>query len=72
MGEWKDGKKQGQGTYVMRHASFISNCPNCKEYVGQWYNDVKDGYGKCYDKNGKLLYEGQLKNNKPIENYPNR
>jgi hypothetical protein len=41
VGEWKDAKKYGQGTYTFA---------NGDKYVGEWKDDEKDGQGKMtYD-----------------------
>ena len=29
-------------------------------YIGQFKNDVKEGKGKNYDKNRKIIYEGDF------------
>ena len=34
-----------------------------EKYVGQFSKNKKSGFGKLYDKNGTLLYEGFGKNN---------
>ena len=33
-----------------------------KGYVGEWKNDLSDGYGEFYYKNGKIEYKGNWKN----------
>jgi len=45
MGEWKDGKKHGQGTYTL---------PNGSKYVGEW-RENKSWNGKEYDKKGNII-----------------
>lgn len=32
-------------------------------YEGNWSNDLMDGYGKLYYKNGNIAYEGHWKEN---------
>ena len=50
-GEWKDNKMNGKGKYTW---------PNGSEYVGEYVNDVKQGYG-IY-KNEGIVYEGNWVN----------
>ena len=45
VGEWKDGKKHGQGTYIK---------PEGRKYVGEW-KDGERWNGTLYDKEGKIL-----------------
>ncbi len=47
IGEFKDGKKEGRGTYVTKR----------EMYVGEWKNDAKNGYGVQYESDGSR-YEG--------------
>ena len=57
IGDWKDGKRHGQGTI---HADSY-------HYSGQWNNDKITGYGRItFTKrdNKGLYYEGELKNSK--------
>jgi hypothetical protein len=49
----------------------ISNCPNAMYYSGHYEKFLKEGFGRCYDKNHRLIYEGQFKNDKPFGTYPN-
>ncbi len=48
----------------------INNCSGCFVYAGNWKSNKKNGYGRCYDINGKLIYEGQFENDKPSGVYP--
>ena len=66
-GEYSRGYRYGQGTYSSARL-FITNCPNCMTYSGQWANDLKQGHGKCFDGTGVLIYEGEFRDNKPY--YP--
>ncbi|MBI1221710.1 MAG: protein kinase [Bacteroidetes bacterium] len=70
-GSYLDGVRHGMGTYVTGGGD-IRNCPDCKKYQGYWKNNDKDGFGKCFDKKGALLYAGDYSNGKPIGKYPNR
>ena len=68
VGACKNGKMEGQGTY----SGDVSNCPDCMKYSGQWKEEKKHGFGRCYDRSGNLLYEGNFENDKPVGTYPNR
>jgi hypothetical protein len=52
VGEWKDGKKNGQGTYTWA---------NGDKYVGEWRDDKKSGQG-TYTFNSGLIQEGTYEN----------
>ncbi|TDE08297.1 MORN repeat-containing protein [Dyadobacter psychrotolerans] len=71
-GQWLDDKYNGLGRFTAAPNLFITNCPKCVVYEGEWKNGVKDGYGKCYDIKRKLLYSGKFKNDKPVEKYPGK
>ena len=45
VGEWKDGKKHGQGTYIK---------PEGRKYVGEW-KDGERWNGTLYNKEGKII-----------------
>ncbi|MBL0300584.1 MAG: hypothetical protein IPQ23_02605 [Cytophagaceae bacterium] len=68
-GDFVDGKINGNGTYYAKTGT-INNCPNCIKYIGYWKNEEKSGRGKCYDKNGTLLYDGEFADDKPVGQYP--
>ena len=51
------GQKHGRGV-------LINN--NKGRYVGYFMNDLKEKAGKIYDGNGRLVYEGQFDNDKPM------
>ncbi len=44
MGEWKDGKRHGQGTYTWADG---------KKYIGEWKDDKKHGKGMLTWPDGK-------------------
>ena len=44
-GEYKDGKKHGQGTYIK---------PEGRKYVGEW-KDGERWNGTLYDKEGNII-----------------
>jgi len=56
VGEWKDGKKHGQGTYT-----FLDDFG---KYVGEFKNDKRHGQGTYYEGEGPFKgewYEGEFK-----------
>ena len=59
IGEWKDGKKHGQGKYT----SADDNGEGDK-YIGEFKDDKKHGQGKYIWPNGDE-YEGDFKDDKP-------
>lgn len=71
-GTWLDGSYNGYGVLLTGTDRFVQNCKDCKTYRGNWVAGIKSGFGKCYDKNGYLLYEGEFSGDKPVSNYPNR
>ena len=55
IGDWKEGKRHGQGTIHM----------NSYQYSGQWNNDRITGFGRITftERNNRgLYYEGEIKN----------
>ena len=71
-GEFELGDYNGKGMFIIaRGAEYqLPYCSNCRFYVGNWVSDMKSGLGKCYDKTGKLLYQGIFNDDKPKEKYP--
>ena len=59
VGEYKDGKQNGQGTYY----SLADNQFKGDKYVGEWKDDKKDGQGTSTFANGNK-YVGEYKDNK--------
>ena len=56
VGEWKDGKKHGQGTYTY--------LDDFGKYVGEYKNDKRHGQGTYYQGEGPFKgewYEGEFK-----------
>jgi len=71
-GEFELGDYNGKGIFIVaRGGEFqLPYCNNCRFYVGNWVSDMKSGTGRCYDKTGKLLYQGAFNDDKPKEKYP--
>lgn len=57
-GEWKDGKRSGQGKLLFN----LENKRNSVWYEGTWEDDSMNGYGVMLKTNGSR-YEGEWKNN---------
>ena len=70
-GNFKDNYRDGNGTYTSPSGDLF-NCPGCRKYIGSWKNGRKEGFGTCFDINGKLIYEGYFTDNRPVSLYPNR
>ncbi|HCS20742.1 MAG TPA: hypothetical protein DIW47_09315 [Bacteroidetes bacterium] len=70
-GSYANGRRNGLGTYTTGGGD-INNCPDCRKYQGYWKDNNKHGMGKCFDRNGKLLYDGEFRDGKPVGRYPNR
>jgi hypothetical protein len=70
-GNFKDDMRDGAGTYTSASGD-LYNAPNCRKYIGSWRNGFKDGFGRCFDGSGKLIYEGYFRNDLPVQPYPNR
>ena len=68
MGEWKDGKFHGQGTYTWANEPYKGD-----KYVGEYKDDKRNGQGTYTYANGRK-YEGEFKDGKKngqgTETYP--
>ncbi|MDX5321400.1 MAG: protein kinase, partial [Bacteroidota bacterium] len=71
-GSYSNGLRHGMGIYVIVSSGNIKGCPDCRKYQGYWKENDKSGFGKCYDKYGNLLYEGDFRDDKPTGRYPNQ
>lgn len=70
VGRFEKGSKDGVGMQVCPDGIQPSNCAGGKVYVGSQSKDKKQGTGSIYDKNGKLIYRGEFRFDKPTEEYP--
>ncbi|MEP6728587.1 MAG: caspase family protein, partial [Bacteroidota bacterium] len=59
-GNFKEDYRDGHGTYISTGGD-IFDCPGCRKYTGLWKMGLKEGFGTCFDINGKLIYEGDFK-----------
>ena len=70
-GQYQGGDRDGYGIYMIgMDGHNIYNCKNCMYYVGSWSKNKKSGKGTCYDKFGNLIYYGEFKDDKPVDDYP--
>ena len=69
-GSFKDNKMDGYGLFIWGNTRNLATCPGCKYYAGYWSNNQKIGVGACYDTNGKLIYNGNFRDDKPTDTYP--
>ncbi len=79
-GNWVDDHKNGHGIYYYIDGDrYDGNWVNDKmngfgkyyysvggRYEGNWVDDVRNGDCKCYNIDGKLIFEGQYKDDKPV------
>lgn len=72
-GDWKDGVRSGQGTWIHFHIHFTKNTDDlytAHQYTGSWANDLPDGEGsEHYDYDMSLLKENQGYNANLIGSY---
>ena len=69
----EDGKRKDMGIYIIGHPEqnrYVRNCVGCIYYVGDYKDGDKAGKGTCYDKFGNLIYYGDFKDDKPVDEYP--
>jgi hypothetical protein len=80
-GEWKENLRHGQGkyqwadgdvyegTYVndIREGEGVYHWTSGEHYDGEWSGDKRNGYGKLFDKDNNLTFEGQWRNDKIVE-----
>jgi len=68
VGEWKDNKRNGNGTYTFdgykytghfkdgkRHGQGTASTASGTKYVGEWKNDIQDGWGVLIMPDGKRM-----------------
>lgn len=70
-GDFMNGEITGYGMKIAPSSKqVITNCPNALIYVGNWNKGQKSGTGTCYDKDGKVIYNGNFLADKPTAHYP--
>lgn len=55
-GTFHEGKKSGKGIFRWKIG---------RRYIGEYKNDLKEGYGEIYNTDGTLSYKGEWKNDLP-------
>lgn len=72
-GDWKDGKRNGGGTWIHYHMHLKPSNTDIytyHQYAGLWKNDLPDGEGsEHYDMNSEALIENQYYNTNLIGSY---
>lgn len=68
-GDFYRGDISGMGMIIM--PSGIDECPDGIIYVGNWEKGIKNGYGRCYDEAGNIIYQGTFSNDVPQGPVPN-
>jgi TolB-like protein len=53
VGEFKDGRKDGLGTYIWHNGKWLG-----QKYVGEWEHGRKSGKGVLFKDNGEILQSG--------------
>ena len=74
-GQFDNDVKNGYGNYFIsspKASVTMRYCPRCKKYMGKWKDGAKNGYGRCYNKKGKLIYQGMFEDDKPQDKYPSK
>jgi hypothetical protein len=66
--EWTDGHKyDGEFVNDIREGEGTYQWSSGEKYVGAWKDGKRNGFGKLYDKDNNLKYEGQWLNDKIVE-----
>jgi hypothetical protein len=72
-GEWRFNMKNGYGVYdIGKNYSYIEGFINATTYRGNWKDNKFEGFGRLYDKDKYLLHEGEFKEGKAVDRFPNR
>lgn len=80
-GDWKNNLRHGQGTFEwadgeIYEGTFVEGrregqgkyyWPSGERYEGEWVNNRRNGEGTLFDMDGNVRYEGQWKDDKPVE-----
>ena len=69
-GAYVNGIKNGYAIVIASVGQNVNYCSNCVYFVGYYCDNLKCGKGKCYDKEGNLIYYGDFSNDHPIGTYP--
>lgn len=69
-GMWSNNRKNGRGIYVVPKGLSFAEFDNCRIIVSDFVNDAPRGRISCYNRYGKLIYEGPVYDWVPEEAYP--
>lgn len=69
-GEWKNNNHIGFAIDIASDYHDVDYCKGCAFFVGNYADGGKSGKGKCYDKDGNLIYYGDFSNDRPTGTYP--
>jgi hypothetical protein len=68
MGDFSDDNITGRGMMISLDKEIsISGISGTAVYIGSWLKGKKNGRGICYDKTGKVIFEGRFADDKPSE-----
>jgi len=62
-GLWQDDKMAGQGTYTWPNGQQPAAMKNVVKYTGGFSYNMFTGYGKCYNRKGRLVKKGYWSSN---------
>lgn len=66
-----DGNKSGSAMHITGDGYRISECPGGWVYVGSYKDGQKhDNNGIIYNREGKVIYKGKFRKDKPVGTYP--
>lgn len=70
IGNFSRGKQSGYGMMIVGDKGKLNNIPGAAVYIGEWYDNKKEGKGSCYAANGDLIYKGTFMDDCPTDPYP--
>ena len=70
LGMWSQNRKNGKGIHSTPKGLVFAQLPGCRIMVADFLNDVPRGNMRCYDRHGKLLYDGPVFDWTPEQVYP--
>lgn len=70
VGNWSNNRKSGRGIYVAPKGVSFTGLDRCRIMVSDFVNDAPSGSISCYDKYGRLIYEGPVYDWVPESTYP--
>lgn len=69
-GNYKKNVQEGRGVYMMLKDQYFAKLLDCRFLVSDFKNNQPNGSMRCYDGNGKILYDGPVYNWSPEGKYP--